>query len=119
MSHRLANVRAPQTSWKLRPGRVACACEDEEPGHAEASAAACTLGTPGWTAATLILAQAEASNQPADAAQRHLDVLDRVPPSRLRATARIRLGAWRAYSPPAPPSTWPIYANTCAPSRLP
>ncbi|MER6358224.1 Twin-arginine translocation pathway signal, partial [Streptomyces sp. NPDC001634] len=59
--------------------------------RAEASAAACTPGTPGWAAATLVLAQAEASDQPSDAAQRALDVLDRMPPSRLRATARTRL----------------------------
>ncbi|MFH9968554.1 Twin-arginine translocation pathway signal [Streptomyces mirabilis] len=59
--------------------------------RAEASAAACITGTPGWAAATLVLAQAEASDQPSDAAQRALDVLDRVPPSRLRATARTRL----------------------------
>ncbi|MDQ1052071.1 hypothetical protein [Streptomyces sp. V4I2] len=60
--------------------------------RAEASAAACTTGSPGWAAAALGLAQAEASDQPSDAAQRALDVLDRVPPSRLRATARTRLG---------------------------
>ncbi|MCX4598392.1 Twin-arginine translocation pathway signal [Streptomyces sp. NBC_01549] len=59
--------------------------------RAEASAAACITGTPGWAAATLVLAQAEASETPSDAAQRALDVLDRVPPSRLRATARTRL----------------------------
>lgn len=59
--------------------------------RAEAAAAACTAGTPGWAAATLVLAQAEASDQPSDAAQRALDILDRVPPSRLRATARTRL----------------------------
>ncbi|RRR85966.1 hypothetical protein [Streptomyces sp. RP5T] len=60
--------------------------------RAEVSAAACTIGTPGWAAATLALALAEASTQPSDAAQRGLDVLDRVPPSRLRSTARARLG---------------------------
>ncbi|MFD8220922.1 hypothetical protein ACFV2U_46500 [Streptomyces sp. NPDC059697] len=65
---------------------------DQARARAEASAAACTPGTPGWAAATLVLAQAEASDQPSDAAQRALDVLDRVPPSRLRATARTRLG---------------------------
>jgi hypothetical protein len=59
--------------------------------RAEASAAACTTGTPGWAAATLGLAQAEAFDQPSDAAQRALDVLDRVPPSHLRTTARTRL----------------------------
>ncbi|MGW2649997.1 Twin-arginine translocation pathway signal [Streptomyces sp. NPDC001393] len=64
---------------------------DQARARAEASAAACTPGTPGWAAATLVLAQAEASDQPSDAAQRALDVLDRVPPSRLRATARTRL----------------------------
>ncbi|WP_236570347.1 Twin-arginine translocation pathway signal [Streptomyces mexicanus] len=64
---------------------------DQARARAEASAAACTAGTPGWAAATLVLAQAEAPDQPSDAAQRSLDVLDRVPPSRLRATARTRL----------------------------
>ncbi|MBZ9641976.1 Twin-arginine translocation pathway signal [Streptomyces sp. PSKA30] len=59
--------------------------------RAETSAAACTPGTPGWAAATLVLAQAEASTQPSDAAQRGMDVLDRIPPSRLRSTARTRL----------------------------
>ncbi|MEU8983460.1 hypothetical protein [Streptomyces sp. NPDC048309] len=52
---------------------------------------ACTPGTPGWAAATLVLAQAEASDQLSDAAQRALGVLDRMPPSRLRATAHTRL----------------------------
>ncbi|TLS45684.1 Twin-arginine translocation pathway signal [Streptomyces montanus] len=59
--------------------------------RAENSAAACTTGTPGWAAATLVLAQAEASTQPSDAAQRGLDVLGRISPSRLRSTARARL----------------------------
>ncbi|MFF2128704.1 Twin-arginine translocation pathway signal [Streptomyces olivochromogenes] len=59
--------------------------------RAESSAATCTIGTPGWAAATLVLAQAEASAQPSDAAQRGMDVLDRIPPSRLRSTARTRL----------------------------
>ncbi|MGI5508848.1 Twin-arginine translocation pathway signal [Streptomyces sp. CA-106131] len=64
---------------------------DQARARAEASAAACTPGTPGWAAATIVLAQAEASETPSDAAQRPLDVLDQVPPSRLRATARTRL----------------------------
>ncbi|MEF3118912.1 Twin-arginine translocation pathway signal [Streptomyces chrestomyceticus] len=58
---------------------------------AEASAAQKTDGTPGWAAATLVLARAEATDRPGDAAQRALDVLDRVPPARLRSTARRRL----------------------------
>ncbi|MDQ0904091.1 hypothetical protein QFZ22_000076 [Streptomyces canus] len=64
---------------------------DQARARAEVSAAACTPATPGWAAATLVLAQAEAPDQPADAAQRALDVLDQVPASRLRATARTRL----------------------------
>lgn len=64
---------------------------DQARARAEVSAAACTPGTPGWAAATLVLAQAEASDQPSDAAQRALDVLEQVPASRLRATARTRL----------------------------
>jgi tetratricopeptide (TPR) repeat protein len=64
---------------------------DQARARAEVSAAACTPGTPGWAAATLVLAQADASDQPSDAAQRALDVLEQVPASRLRATARTRL----------------------------
>lgn len=58
---------------------------------AENSVAECTVATPGWAAASLVLAQAEAPGQPSDAAQRALDVLDRVPPARLRSTSRARL----------------------------
>ncbi|MFC9645321.1 hypothetical protein ACFTZF_43580 [Streptomyces mirabilis] len=64
---------------------------DQARSRAESSAATCTIGTPGWAAATLVLAQAEAPAQPSDAAQRGMDVLDRIPPSRLRSTARTRL----------------------------
>ncbi|MEU7148635.1 hypothetical protein AB0B15_11430 [Streptomyces sp. NPDC045456] len=42
-------------------------------------------------AATLVLARADAPDHPGNAAQRALDVLDRVPPARLRSTARRRL----------------------------
>ncbi|WP_413100882.1 Twin-arginine translocation pathway signal [Streptomyces sp. Inha503] len=58
---------------------------------AETSMNACTAATPGWAAAALLLAQAEAPTQPADAAQRALDVLARVPAARLRSTSRSRL----------------------------
>ncbi|MFJ9434656.1 Twin-arginine translocation pathway signal [Streptomyces sp. NPDC101490] len=47
--------------------------------------------TPGWVAATLVLALAEARDAPDQAAGRALDILDLIPPSRLRATARTRL----------------------------
>ncbi|MDX3540172.1 hypothetical protein PV721_38905 [Streptomyces sp. MB09-01] len=53
--------------------------------------ASTAVSTPGWAAATLVLAQAEAPTQPGDAAQRALDVLDRVPAARLRSTSRARL----------------------------
>ncbi|MFG2960794.1 Twin-arginine translocation pathway signal [Streptomyces sp. NPDC048291] len=59
--------------------------------RAESSLAQCTSGTPGWAAAALVLAQAEASGTARDAAQRAHDVLDRVPAARLRSTARARL----------------------------
>lgn len=59
--------------------------------RAEASVAACVPQTPGWAAATLVLAQAEASAQPGDAAARALNVLERVPVDQLRSTARVRL----------------------------
>lgn len=59
--------------------------------RAEASAAGCVPHTPGWAAATLVLAQAEASARPGDAAARALDVLERIPAERLRSTARDRL----------------------------
>ncbi|WP_327268056.1 Twin-arginine translocation pathway signal [Streptomyces sp. NBC_01218] len=47
--------------------------------------------TPGWVAATLVLALAEARDTPDQAADRALRVLDLIPPARLRATARTRL----------------------------
>jgi hypothetical protein len=58
---------------------------------AESSLAACTSGTLGWAAASLVLGQAETSSTARDAAQRAHDVLDRVPAARLRSTARARL----------------------------
>ncbi|TDC73375.1 Twin-arginine translocation pathway signal [Streptomyces hainanensis] len=59
---------------------------------AEASAAGCVPGTPGWAAATLLLARTEAAaSRHSDAAARALDVLDQVPTNRLRATTRARL----------------------------
>ncbi|MFD8562942.1 hypothetical protein ACFV1N_37190 [Streptosporangium canum] len=59
--------------------------------RAEASAAGCVPHTPGWAAATLVLAQTEAPARPGDAAARALDVLERIPADRLRSTARERL----------------------------
>ncbi|QNP74958.1 Twin-arginine translocation pathway signal [Streptomyces roseirectus] len=58
---------------------------------AEGSLNACVPRTPGWAAASLALAQAEAPILPGDAAARALDVLDRVPAARLRSTTRSRL----------------------------
>jgi hypothetical protein len=81
-----AELALHQAEAHLALGRT-----DQARTRAETSVSACTTGTPGWAAATLVLAQTEASAQPSDAAQRGLDVLDRVPPSRLRSTARTRL----------------------------
>ncbi|MDP9862208.1 MULTISPECIES: hypothetical protein [Streptosporangium] len=64
--------------------------------RASSSAASCVAYTPGWAAATLVVAQAEAEVQPGDAAARALDVLERVPAERLRSTARARLDALTA-----------------------
>ncbi|WP_042382705.1 hypothetical protein [Streptacidiphilus melanogenes] len=58
---------------------------------AEASIAAKTPYSPGWAAATLVLALAESSARPDEAARRALDILDRIPAARLRATSRSRL----------------------------
>ncbi|MFE0062299.1 Twin-arginine translocation pathway signal [Streptomyces sp. NPDC059003] len=64
---------------------------DKAMAAAESSLAACTPGTPGWAAASLTLAQAEALSRPGDAAERALAVLEQHPPARLRSTARARL----------------------------
>ncbi|MFE0055414.1 Twin-arginine translocation pathway signal [Streptomyces sp. NPDC059003] len=64
---------------------------DQATAAAETSLAACTPGTPGWAAASLALAQAEALARPDDAAERALAVLEQNPPARLRSTARARL----------------------------
>ncbi|MET9365823.1 Twin-arginine translocation pathway signal [Streptomyces sp. NPDC006632] len=58
---------------------------------AESSVTDCVPGTPGWAAASLVLAQAEVRDAPQDAEQRGHDVLDRVSAARLRSTARTRL----------------------------
>ncbi|MER8036558.1 Twin-arginine translocation pathway signal [Streptomyces hydrogenans] len=58
---------------------------------ARTSIAAAPEHTPGWVAATLVLALAEAHDAPDAAADRALNVLDLIPPARLRATARSRL----------------------------
>lgn len=58
---------------------------------ARESIAAAPVDTPGWAAATLVLALAEARDAPEAAALRALDVMDRIPGPRLRATARARL----------------------------
>jgi hypothetical protein len=58
---------------------------------AEQSLNAATPGTPGWAAASLVMAQAEAPTAPSDAAQRADQVLARIPTARLRSTSRARL----------------------------
>ncbi|MEU9489065.1 hypothetical protein AB0D83_36435 [Streptomyces decoyicus] len=60
-------------------------------GQAQASMSDTVAGTPGWAAATLVLALAEAASHSADAAQRALDVLEQVPAAKLRSTTRARL----------------------------
>jgi hypothetical protein len=64
---------------------------DRSVARADASVAACVPHTPGWAAATLVLAQAEAPTRSGDAAARALDVLERIPADRLRSTSRSRL----------------------------
>jgi hypothetical protein len=50
------------------------------------------LVDPAGSSTVVDLAQAEAADQPTDAAQRAVGVLDRIPAARLRSTARARLG---------------------------
>jgi hypothetical protein len=67
---------------------------DEAMQHAMASAAHCPPDTPGWAAATLTAALGESRRGKYErAAGRALVVLDRIPPSNLRATSRRRLAA--------------------------
>jgi hypothetical protein len=63
---------------------------------ADRSLAATLPGSPAWAAAGLVLAQAEATTAPGDAAQRALEALTRVPAARLRSTSRARLTALTA-----------------------
>ena len=69
--------------------------------RAERSQQVTVQGTPSWAATTLTLARAEAATEPADAAARAADVLDRVPPARLRSTSRQRLDQLTAELAPA------------------
>lgn len=64
---------------------------DQAADVANQSIAAAPPQTPGWVAATLVLALVEARHAPQQAADRALGVLDLIPPPRLRATARHRL----------------------------
>lgn len=60
--------------------------------HAETSQAAKSVGGPGWAAATLVIAQADAARaRLADAAALATEVLDAVPAPALRDTSRVRL----------------------------
>jgi tetratricopeptide (TPR) repeat protein len=60
--------------------------------HAQASLDLCRTHTPGWAAATLTLARAEAKRaRPDQAAEFSLLVLDQIPPEQLRETTRQRL----------------------------
>ncbi|CAM5288476.1 hypothetical protein GCM10010329_81010 [Streptomyces spiroverticillatus] len=81
-----AELALHEAEAHIRLGRTALAIT-----CAETSLTTTTTGTPGWAAASLVLAQAEAPAQPADAAHRALHVLDTVPPARLRSTTRTRL----------------------------
>ncbi|MER5625115.1 hypothetical protein ABT061_29190 [Streptosporangium sp. NPDC002544] len=82
---------APELDLHEAEAWLALGRTDRAAGRAEASATGCVPHTPGWAAATLVLAQAEALGQPGDAAARALDVLERVPADRLRSTSRERL----------------------------
>ncbi|MGQ0778025.1 MAG: hypothetical protein ACT4NY_27045 [Pseudonocardiales bacterium] len=66
---------------------------DQAAAYAATSIDACVPETPGWAAAAVVLAQTEAPTDPTAAAQRALDVLDRIPAARLRSTTRDRLTA--------------------------
>ncbi|MFI1386718.1 Twin-arginine translocation pathway signal [Embleya sp. NPDC020886] len=59
--------------------------------HARESVAAAAYASPGWAAASAVLALAEAPSAPGDAAARAHDLLDHIPTQHLRATTRERL----------------------------
>ncbi|WP_371780721.1 helix-turn-helix domain-containing protein [Streptosporangium subroseum] len=84
---------APELDLHESEAWLALGRTDRAATRAEASAAGCVLLTPGWAAATIVLAQTEAPARPGDAAARALDVLERIPPDRLRSTTRDRLRA--------------------------
>ncbi|WP_328912052.1 MULTISPECIES: Twin-arginine translocation pathway signal [unclassified Streptomyces] len=58
---------------------------------AEQSLSTATPGTPAWAAASLLMAQTEATTAPTDAAQRADHVLTRILATRLRSPSRARL----------------------------
>ena len=70
---------------------------EEAQTHARASLDLCSPHTPGWAAATLTLARAEAKRaRPDQAVELSLLVLDQIPPERLRETTRQRLAVLAA-----------------------
>lgn len=82
---------APELDLHEAEAWLALGRADRAVRRAEESAAGCVPSTPGWAAATLVLAQAEAVTRPGDAAARALGVLEQVPADRLRSTSRERL----------------------------
>jgi tetratricopeptide (TPR) repeat protein len=82
-----AELQLHLSEASLRFGR-----DDEARTHAELSRAAKAVGGPGWAAATLALARAEAARRRfADAAALAAEVLDTCPPGSIRETSRVRL----------------------------
>ncbi|RNL83983.1 hypothetical protein [Halostreptopolyspora alba] len=61
--------------------------------HAESSAGLKRVGSPGWAAATGVLARSHAARHGSDdACALASEVMDAVPPERMRSTTRSRLG---------------------------
>ncbi|WP_329550447.1 hypothetical protein [Streptomyces sp. NBC_00696] len=75
-----AELALDQAEAYLALGRAA-----DARARAEASLSGCISGTPGWAAASLVLAQGEVPDAPQDAVQRAHDVPEHVPPARLRS----------------------------------
>ncbi|WP_432105972.1 Twin-arginine translocation pathway signal [Streptomyces sp. bgisy091] len=92
----------PELALHQAEAHLALGRHQQARARAEVSAASCPDGTGGWTAATLVLAQAEAVDAPQDATQRALHVLAHVPAARLRSTARTRLNDLARVLPAGP-----------------
>lgn len=86
--------------------------------RAEASAAACTTGTPGWAAPPSFSRRLRPPRRRPMPRSAPWTSSTGCHPAACVPPPAPGLSAWRVCSPPAPPSTSPICVNACAPCRL-